>query len=462
MRTLTTSVLAVLAAGTAVAIETSATVANTSDVRPVPNAVQLERHADGQEIIGIVHWGLNTFYDREWGNGDEDPARLDPSDFDADQIVRACKDGGIVALTVVAKHHDGFCLWPTKTTGHNITKSPFRGGKGDYVGEMAAACRKAGVKFGVYCSPWDRNSRNYGGPAYVRQFHDQVRELLDGRYGEVFEMWFDGANGGDGYYGGAREKRKIPNGYYRFEEVFRFVRELQPGVCIFGMGGEYRWPGNERGYLEDNSRATIGARPEGLPHLRHINRGNHEGTSFQICEADFPLRKGWFFHASEQNTVRSGEFLMQRYLLTVGNGGAMNIGIAPNRHGLLDAGDVAALKRFAEVRRAFFAREAKPGEPFNVIVMTEDVANGELVDGWEFRADGKALFAGESIGIKRIRVLREPVVAKALELKVTKSAGPSKASYRLYRADPALVGSVLDARTANGETATAGWMTKGK
>ena len=430
--------------------------------RPRPNAAQLARIRDGVEVWGIVHWGLNTFTDREWGYGDEDPAWLNPDAFDADQIVGACRDGGLQGLVVVAKHHDGFCLWPTKTTEHNISRSPFRGGKGDYVGEMEKACRRAGLRFGVYCSPWDRNNAAYATEAYVKTYHAQVRELLDGRYGQIFEMWFDGANGGDGYYGGARETRKIPSGYYRFDEVFRFVRGLQPGVCIFGMGGEYRWPGNERGYLEDNSRATIGARPEGLPHLRHINRGNHEGTSFQICEADFPLRKGWFFHASEQNTVRDGEFLMQRYLLTVGNGGAMDIGIAPNRHGLLDAGDVAALKRFAEVRQAFFACEAKPGEPFNVIVMTEDVTNGERIDGWEFRADGKALFAGESIGIKRIRVLREPLKAKALELKVTKAAGPAKTAYRLYRTDPALVGSVLDARTANGETATAGWMTKEK
>ena len=430
--------------------------------RPRPNAAQLARIRDGVEVWGIVHWGLNTFTDREWGYGDEDPARLNPDAFDADQIVGACRAGGLQGLVVVAKHHDGFCLWPTKTTAHNISKSPFRGGKGDYVGEMEKACRRAGLRFGVYCSPWDRNHAAYATEAYVKTYHAQVRELLDGRYGQIFEMWFDGANGGDGYYGGARETRKIPSGYYRFDEVFRFVRELQPGVCIFGMGGEYRWPGNERGCLEDGSRATIGACPEGLPHLRHINRGNHEGTSFQICEADFPLRKGWFYHAAEQGTVRHGEFLMQRYLLTVGNGGAMDIGIAPNRHGLLDAGDVAALKRFAEVRQAFFACEAKPGEPFNVIVMTEDVTNGEQVDGWEFRADGKALFAGESIGIKRIRVLREPLKAKSLELKVVKCAGPSKTSYRLYRADPALVGSVLDARTANGETATAGWMTKGK
>ena len=430
--------------------------------RPRPNAAQLARIRAGVEVWGIVHWGLNTFTDREWGYGDENPARLDPDAFDADQIVGACRDGGLQGLVVVAKHHDGFCLWPTKTTAHNITKSPFRGGKGDYVGEMEKACRRAGLRFGVYCSPWDRNHAAYATEAYVKTYHAQLRELLDGRYGQIFEMWFDGANGGDGYYGGAREKRKIPSGYYRFDEVFRFVRELQPGVCIFGMGGEYRWPGNERGFLEDNSRATIGTCPEGLPHLRHINRGSHEGTSFQICEADFPLRKGWFFHAAEQNTVRGGEFLMQRYLLTVGNGGAMDIGIAPNRHGLLDAVDVAALRRFAEVRRAFFAREAKAGEPFNVIVMTEDVTNGELVDGWEFRADGKTLFAGESIGIKRIRVLREPLAAKAPELKVTKSAGPAKSAYRLYRADPALVGAVLDARTANGETATAGWMTRGR
>ena len=205
----------------------------TAWARPIPRPALLERIRGGIEVYGIVHWGLNTYTDREWGYGDEDPKMLNPDAFDADQIVGACKDGGLQGLIVVAKHHDGFCLWPTKTTDHNITKSPFRGGKGDYVKEMSEACRRHGLKFGVYCSPWDRNNGDYATPKYVETFHAQVKELLSGDYGEIFEMWFDGANGGDGWYGGKREKRRIPNGYYRFDDVFKFVRELQPKICIF-------------------------------------------------------------------------------------------------------------------------------------------------------------------------------------------------------------------------------------
>ena len=151
--------------------------------RPVPRPALLERLRNGPELIGIVHWGLNTYTDREWGFGDEAPSLLNPAAFDASQIVGACKAGGIGGLVVVAKHHDGFCLWPTKTTEHNIAKSPFRGGKGDYVREMERACRKHGLKFGVYVSPWDRNSAHYGTEKYVALYHAQIKELLCGDYG---------------------------------------------------------------------------------------------------------------------------------------------------------------------------------------------------------------------------------------------------------------------------------------
>ena len=146
--------------------------------RPVPSTALMERLRAEEDVIGIVHWGLNTFTDREWGYGDENPSDLNPSKFDADQIAKACAAGGLKGLVIVAKHHDGFCLWPTKTTEHNITKSPFRGGKGDYVREMADACRKAGMRFGVYVSPWDRNSADYGTAKYVETYHAQIRELL--------------------------------------------------------------------------------------------------------------------------------------------------------------------------------------------------------------------------------------------------------------------------------------------
>ena len=366
--------------------------------RPVPSPALVDRLRAEEDVIGIVHWGLNTYTDREWGYGDENPKDLNPAKFDADQIAKACAAGGLKGLVVVAKHHDGFCLWPTKTTEHNITKSPFRGGKGDYVREMADACRKAGMKFGVYVSPWDRNSADYGTAKYVETYHAQIKELLGGSYGEVFEMWFDGANGGDGYYGGAREKRRIPNGYYRFDEVFKFVRELQPKVTIFGMGGEFEWPGNEMGY----------AHPERTP---------SDDRTFRMWEADFPLRPGWFYHAKERGKSKHAAYLMNRYLSSVGNGGTMNIGIAPNKDGLLDEEDVKALKGFKAIKDAFFSHPVESGA-FNVVVTRDEFCVKRIYLTTDTRIDG----------------LR-------------------------YWADPELVKLVKTATTESGETDTAKWMT---
>ena len=418
--------------------------------RPAPSPALAARLAEGPEIYGIVHWGLNTYTDREWGFGDEDPALLNPDKFDADQIVGACKAGGIGGLVIVAKHHDGFCLWPTKTTGHNISKSPFKGGKGDYVKEMEQACRRAGLKFGVYVSPWDRNNAAYGTDKYVTDvFQKQIRELLSGGYGEIFEMWFDGANGGDGWYGGAKEKRKIPSGYYRYDtETFAMVRRLQPKVCIFNEMDEadFRFGGNERGTVNPDSRSTIGHYDGIWNHYKLVaNIGAVDGTTFHPIEADFPLRRGWFYHEKERGTTKSAAYLMKLYLSSVGNAATMNIGIAPNKSGR---------------RNALFASEAKDGEPFNVVVMREDVSNGEQVDEWEFLADGKAVLRGKSIGWKRIRVLEAPCAANSREVRVLKDGGALKGvSFRLYNADPELVKTILNATGDDRETDTARWMT---
>ena len=427
--------------------------------RPRPNKALAARIKDeSTEVFGIVHWGLNTYTDREWGYGDENPQMLNPASFDADQIVGACKAGGLGGLVVVAKHHDGFCLWPTKATDHNITKAPFRGGKGDYIREMEKACRKAGLKFGVYVSPWDRNSAKYGSPEYVTDvFQQQIRELLSGEYGEIFEMWFDGANGGDGWYGGAKERRNIPKGYYRYEtETFAMVRSLQPKVCIFGDGGEFRWPRNERGFLCEESRATT------YPgNGQYLNSGHPSGTVFQVAEADFPLRRGWFYHARDDGHSRCGEFLMKLYLSSVGNGGVMDIGIAPNKEGRLSDEDAKKLARFGQIRKEFFANPVKPGsgKPFNVVVMKEKLSKGEQVDAWEFVADGKVLLSGKSIGLKRIRVLPEPVTASKCEIRVLADGGNLVGTdFRCYYVEPKLLNRVMNATTENGETDTAQWM----
>ena len=449
-----------------------AVVALGAVARPAPGPALKARLDSDVDLIGIVHWGLNTYTDREWGFGDESPAMLNPANFDADAIVAACKAGGLKGLVVVAKHHDGFCLWPTKTTRHNISKSPFRGGKGDYVREMSDACAKAGLKFGVYVSPWDRNNAGYGTPEYVKTYHAQIKELLSGEYGEVFEMWFDGANGGDGWYGGAKERRVIPNGYYRFDEVFEFVRAMQPGVCIFAGESDksdFRWPGNERGELAPDSRATIcdvggfSAGEYGNPDYAYqINTGMPGGTRFRVCEADFPLRKGWFYHAADRGRTKPAAYLLKCYLRTVGNGGTMNVGIAPDKDGRMDPEDVKALEGFSTLRNAFFAHEvSEPGRPFNVVVLSEDISKGEQVDHWKLVVDGDvSIVSGRAIGRRRIRVLAKPVAPKDVDLRVTAS-GPDlgRVTMKRYFADPELVSLVNGASTDSGETDTAKWMT---
>jgi len=356
---------------------------------------------------------------------------------------------------------------------------------------MEKACRKAGLKFGVYVSPWDRHDTDYATPKYVEKYHAQIKELLSGDYGEIFEMWFDGANGGDGWYGGAKKRRNISGDYYRFPEVFKFVRELQPKVCIFaGESDEsdFRWPGNERGVLDPNSGATIcstGGFADGKfgnpEYKKHINTGmrNFEGVAecsmfFRVCECDFPMRPGWFYHAKDKGKTKSGLYLLQRYLNTVGNGGTMNIGIAPNKDGLLDDEDVKALADFGKLKAAFFARHVDEGGRANVVVMTEDVSHGELVDGWSlvqekkkwlWGVETKLLAEGRTIGIKRIRVLKEPVKTSEIKLRPgwprDFSPGYSlRCSY--FYADPELVGLIESATTESGETDTAKWMTVGR
>ena len=446
---------------------------------PKPGPALAARIAAGDcEVYGIVHWGLNTYTDREWGYGDEDPALLNPAKFDADQIVGACKAGGLGGLIVVAKHHDGFCLWPTKTTEHNISKAVnFRGGKGDYVKEMSDACRRHGLKFGVYVSPWDRHDADYAKPEYVEKYHAQIKELLSGDYGEIFEMWFDGANGGDGWYGGAKERRRIGGDYYRFPEVFKFVRELQPKVCIFAGesdDSDFRWPGNEKGELDPYSGATIcsvGGFVDGKygnpDYKSHINTGMQSSQNtrtksfFRVCECDFPMRPGWFCHAKEKGKTKSGIYLLKRYLNTIGNGGTMNLGIAPNKDGLLDDEDVKALADFGKLKAAFFSKPITNGL-CNVVVMSEDVVNrGETFDEWQLFAGKEKLIYGMTIGIKRIRTLESPCRAENMRLEVygdNAEALPMK----FYYVEPEFLKAVLSATTESCETDTAKWMTAGK
>lgn len=334
----------------------------------LPSAAQLEWHE--MEMYCLIHFGVDTYTDKEWGFGDEDPAILNPVKFDAKQIVSAAKAGGFKGLVVVAKHHDGLALWPTKTTTHNISKSPWKDGKGDMIKEYQEACEALGMKLGLYCSPWDRNSPYYGQPEYVEIYKNQLRELYS-NYGKLFISWHDGANGGDGFYGGKNETRKIDRTtYYEWPKTWAITRKMQPGAVIFGdVGPDVRWVGNEQGNAGETSWATYtplapdsGKTPANgyVLHLRGIE-GTRNGKYWMPAEADVSLRPGWFYHASQNHQVKTPQALMDLYFKSVGRGANLDLGLSPNRDGLLDNTDVDALKGFGDLLKQTFKQNLAKG-----------------------------------------------------------------------------------------------------
>ena len=328
---------------------------------PTPSARQQAWHE--REFYGFLHFTVNTFTNREWGYGDESPDTFNPSAFDATQIVDTALRGGMRGLILTAKHHDGFCLWPSAYSSHTVAQSRWQNGQGDVVGALANACAAAGMPFGIYLSPWDRNHAAYGRPAYITYYRNQLRELLT-NYGPLFEIWFDGANGGDGFYGGTHEVRKIDaTTYYDWEETFNLVRELQPHACIFSDAGpDVRWVGNEHGIAGDPCWPTIdptGLHP-GLAEPALLNRGDRTGTAWLPAECDVSIRPGWFYHAHEDDLVRTPANLMELYLASVGRGANLlvNLPVAPT--GQVHARDRAALLGFAAARERLYAQPLTP------------------------------------------------------------------------------------------------------
>ena len=323
---------------------------------PVPSERQLAWHK--MEFYGFVHFTVNTFTDREWGNGDEPESVFNPTDFSAAQIVQTAKESGMKGLILTCKHHDGFCLWPSKFTAHSIKNSPWKDGKGDVVREMSDACRKAGLKFGVYLSPWDRNSAVYGKPEYIDYYRSQLRELLS-NYGPVFEIWFDGANGGDGYYGGARERRNIDRRtYYDWKNTRALVRELMPSAMMFSDGGpDVRWVGNERGVAGDPCWATLNAADfyPGEADEKRLNSGDRPGTDWIPAECDVSIRPGWFYHASEDAQVKTPDQLIDLYFESIGRGASFLLNLPPDRRGRIADPDVQSLHEFHRRLDAIFA-----------------------------------------------------------------------------------------------------------
>ena len=316
----------------------------------VPSQKQLDYQS--MEVVGFIHFNMNTFTDKEWGYGDESPTLFDPKKLDTEQWVKAAKDGGFKELILTAKHHDGFCLWPSAYTEHSIKNSPYKNGKGDIVKEFVEACAKYGIKAGLYLSPWDRNHAGYGTPAYLTYYKNQLRELLT-NYGKITEVWFDGANGGDGYYGGAKETRKIDKkAYYPWEEIREIVYKLQPGASIFSDAGpDIHWIGNERGIagetlwsMLDRTKVAVGDADSD-----YLNTGDFFGTSWVIGQCDVSIRRGWFFHTTDDETVKTPSQLVDLYYRSVGRNAVFLLNLPPNRDGLFADKDVASLKKFKEI-----------------------------------------------------------------------------------------------------------------
>jgi alpha-L-fucosidase len=318
-------------------------------VMPLPSAAQLQWHE--MEMNAFVHFSINSFTDKEWGFGDESPELFNPTHCDPRQWTKVLKETGFKGLILTCKHHDGFCLWPSKYTDHSIKNSPYKAGKGDLVKEVSEAARASGLKFGIYLSPWDRNRADYGTPAYITYYRKQLKELLH-NYGPVFEMWFDGANGGDGYYGGAREMRRI-NGktYYGWPTTLELVRKLAPDIIFFSDAGPgVRWVGNEQGAAGETNWNTISidtlyAGKAGIESL--LNSGSPDGKNWVPAETDVSIRPGWFYHAKEDSLVKSPQQLFDIYLSSVGRGSTLLLNIPPDTRGLFHEADVKALKDFA-------------------------------------------------------------------------------------------------------------------
>ncbi len=340
-----------------VQVKQRASAAAVKPYGPIPTERQLRWH--DMAYYGFLHFTVNTFTDKEWGYGDESPTLFDPTDFDADQIVRTAKAGGMKGLILTAKHHDGFCLWPSKYTEHSVKNSPWKNGRGDVVRDISEACQRHGLRFGVYLSPWDRNHKDYGRPEYITYYRNQMRELLTG-YGDIFTVWFDGANGGDGYYGGARETRRIDNRtYYDWKNTWQIVRELMPMAVMFSdVGPDFRWVGNEHGFAGEPCWATLNP-GEGKPgHTKaNLNQGERPGSHWMAPECDVSIRPGWFYHASQDKQVKTPEKLLEIYYKSVGRGGCLNLNLPPDRRGQIHDNDVAALKAFREILDATFSHD---------------------------------------------------------------------------------------------------------
>jgi alpha-L-fucosidase len=321
-----------------------------SQTLPIPSNRQLLWQQ--METTAFLHFTVNTFTDKEWGDGTESEAVFNPTKFDARQWIKALKNAGFKMAILTAKHHDGFCLWPSAYTNHSVKNSPWKNGKGDVVKEVADACREYGLKFGVYLSPWDRHETSYGTQSYNTYYKNELRELLS-NYGEISEVWFDGAKG---------ENSKSME--YDFRGYWQLVRKLQPKAVIFSDAGpDVRWVGNEKGNAGQTCWSTIdtaGLAP-GKADPSYLNVGDPNGKVWVPAETDVSIRPGWFFHPKENDKVKSPKDLVNLYYQSVGHNSLLLLNIPPNREGLLSDQDVASIIGFRKILNETFAKNFARG-----------------------------------------------------------------------------------------------------
>ena len=446
-------------------------------ILPVPNSNQIIWQEREQYMF--LHFGVNTFSDREWGDGTESPSSFNPTELDARQWAKAAKDGGFKMLIITAKHHDGFCLWPSAYTEHSVKNSPWKEGKGDVVKEVSDACKELGLDFGIYLSPWDRNSPFYGdSPKYNEYYKNQLRELLT-HYGKISMVWWDGACG-EGPNGKRQE--------YDWDGYLEIVRELAPEAVIFSDKGDVRWIGNEDGLaaetcwsLFDPSTVEIGGGTQ-----EQMGVGNLEGDTWAPAECDVSIRPGWFYHSKEDSQVKSLSHLLDIYYRSVGHNCCLHLNVPPDRRGLLHENDVARLKEFNRAvsenfktnlvagkkctassvrgnfsefaasnvtdgdRKTYWALddgktegtiEIDLGEPltFDLVLLQEYIELGQRIsayhlDAWDAKSsEWKEIAKGTTIGYKWILRVPETTTHKVRLVIEKARACPTLSSFELYK-----------------------------
>ena len=407
----------------------------------------------------FLHFGVNTFTDREWGDGKEAPAIFDPGGLDARQWARTAKDAGFRALILTAKHHDGFCLWPSATTRHSVVSSPWRGGAGDVVREFVDACSAEGLRAGLYLSPWDRNHPTYGdSPAYNDVYAAQLTELLT-RYGPLAEVWFDGANGE-----GPNGRRQV----YDWPRVFGIVRRLQPNAVMFSDAGpDVRWCGNERGVAGDPNWSTVDPNVVSFPGQSGrgveaaLQNGHRDGSVWRPAEVDVSIRPGWFYHPAQDGRVRTVDNLVELYFTSVGRNSKLLLNVPPTRDGLIHSVDASRLSGFrarrnemfgapVKTRRTAFRPRQKGGAQLEwelerpvrprIARLAEDITKGQRVA--SYRIDGsqggqwQELASGTTIGHAKLDRLPAGPPVRRVRVVITEwNDQPEPVTLQLFEAE---------------------------